>query len=172
MKPAEFQKWLTQADNLTPFQRQRAMESLGSPDPGRASHDVIEERIADERCCPRCHMPGATRHGMANGLQRYKCNHCCRTFNSLTGTPLARLRKKEKWLEYSEALKDGISINKAAERCDIDPTTAFRWRHRFLKALFALVVLFMLSSPQHPDFKGDLQWILRNTRDGWQGWTN
>ena len=137
MKPAEFQKWLTQADNLTPFQRQRAMESLGSPDPGRASHDVIEERIADERCCPRCHMPGATRHGMANGLQRYKCNHCCRTFNSLTGTPLARLRKKEKWLEYSEALKDGISINKAAERCDVDPTTAFRWRHRFLKSFSA-----------------------------------
>ena len=87
MKPTKFQKWLSQADDLTPFQRQRAMESLGSPDPERASHDIIEERIADERRCPRCHMAGATRHGMANGLQRYKCNHCRRTFNSLTGTP-------------------------------------------------------------------------------------
>ena len=40
-------------------------------------------------------------------------------------------------MEYSEALKDGISINKAAERYDVDTTTEFRWRHRFLKIFSA-----------------------------------
>ncbi|MBF0178335.1 MAG: IS1595 family transposase [Magnetococcales bacterium] len=133
MDPTDFQKWLAQADLLTPNQRQRAVDALMLPDPSRASHDVIEERIADERRCPRCDMPGASLHGMANGLQRYRCNHCRRTFNALTGTHLAGLRKKEKWLEYSEALKDGATIEKSAERCGVATTTAFRWRHRFLK---------------------------------------
>ena len=134
MKPTEFQKWLTQADDLTPHQRQHAINTLDAPVLDRAGHDIIEERIAEERCCPRCNLPGATRHGIVSGLQRYRCKHCKRTFNALTGTPMARLRKKEKWLEYSEVLKDGISIAKAAERCDVDPTTAFRWRHRFLQS--------------------------------------
>ncbi len=137
MKPMGFQKWLAQADDLTPFQRQRALKALAAPDPDRASHDVIEERIADARRCPRCTMPRATRHGMVHGLQRYRCNHCRRTFNALTGTPMAGLRKKEKWLEYADALKDGVTIDKAAERCAIHPTTAFRWRHRFLKGFVA-----------------------------------
>lgn len=137
MTPSAFQKWLAEADGLTPHQRQRAIEALTAPDLERASHDVIEERIADEQRCPRCGIPGAARHGIANGLQRYRCNHCHRTFNALTGTPLAGLRKKEKWLEYAEALKDGMTIEKAAKRCGVDPSTAFRWRHRFLKGFVA-----------------------------------
>jgi hypothetical protein len=48
---------------------------------------------------------------------------------------LAHLRKKDKWLEQAGALIDGASVSKAAERCDVDYTTAFRWRHRFLEAL-------------------------------------
>jgi hypothetical protein len=39
---------------------------------------------------------------------------------------LAGLRKKEKWLEYAEALNEGVTIEKAAERCGVDPTTASR----------------------------------------------
>jgi transposase-like protein len=34
----------------------------------------------------------------ADDLQRYKCRVCGVTFNALTGTPLARLRQREKWL--------------------------------------------------------------------------
>jgi ISXO2-like transposase domain len=30
---------------------------------------------------------------------------------------------------------DGVSISKAAKRCDVHYTTAFRWRHRFLASL-------------------------------------
>jgi len=63
MKPTDFQRWLTQADELTPFQRERSLETLMSQNPERACADVIEERVADERRCPRCDMPGATRHG-------------------------------------------------------------------------------------------------------------
>jgi transposase-like protein len=49
-------------------------------------------------------------------LQRYRCCACGRTFNDLTGTPLARLRLKSKWLAYSHVLLDSISVRKAADR--------------------------------------------------------
>jgi hypothetical protein len=48
---------------------------------------------------------------------------------------LARLRKAESWQNYCEALIDGRTISQAAENCDVSRTTAFLWRHRFLRAM-------------------------------------
>jgi hypothetical protein len=45
---------------------------------------------------------------------------------------MAHLRKKELWEQYSQALSESLSLSKAAQRCGIDRSTAFRWRHRFL----------------------------------------
>ncbi len=42
------------------------------------------------------------------------------------------LRKKEQWLDHAQAMIEATSVAKAAERCGVHPTTAFRWRHRFL----------------------------------------
>jgi len=72
---------------------------------------------------------------------------------------LAGLRKKEKWLEYAEALKEWVTIEKAAERCGVDPAKAFRWRHRFLKD-FCVDKAFELSGIAEADetfFPGVLQ---------------
>ena len=62
----------------------------------------------------------------------YMCRACERTFNALTGTPLAHLQKREKWLEYARAIVDGLSLRKAAKRVGVHLETSFRWRHRFL----------------------------------------
>jgi hypothetical protein len=75
------------------------------------------------------------RWGQASDLPRYRCKACLRTFNALTKTPLAKLRMKDKWAAQAEAMIDGVSLAKAARRCGVHPTTAFRWRHRFLAAL-------------------------------------
>jgi len=64
----------------------------------------------------------------------YRCRDCGRTFNALTGTPLARLRHKETWLTFGEALQNADSVRKSAKACGVAVTTAFRWRHRFLCA--------------------------------------
>jgi len=85
--------------------------------------------------CPHCGNRDVILWGKANGLPRYRCRGCGRTFNGLTKTPLARLRKKEEWQEQAQAMIDGNSIAKSAERCSVHYTTAFRWRHRFLEAL-------------------------------------
>jgi transposase-like protein len=85
--------------------------------------------------CPHCGGHDVGRWGRANALPRYRCKGCRKTFSPLTGTPLAGLRYRERWMDQAGALISGESIAKAAERCRIDPTTAFRWRHRFLSAL-------------------------------------
>lgn len=73
-----------------------------------------------------------SQNGSANALQRYKCRSCGRTFNALTGTPLARLRHKAKWLMQADALCEGTTITQTAKRLTVARSTAFRWRHRFL----------------------------------------
>jgi transposase-like protein len=82
--------------------------------------------------CPHCRSLNLQKWGIRNDMQRYKCKECKRTFNALTGTPLAKLRKKGRWLEYAQCLKDGLSIRKAAKKCGVHKNTSFRWRHRFL----------------------------------------
>ena len=52
----------------------------------------------------------------------------------MTGTPLADLRKKDRWEAQAEALISGESVAKAAQRCGLAGSTAFRWRHRLLAA--------------------------------------
>ena len=70
--------------------------------------------------------------GFANDLQRFRCCACGRTFNDLSGTPLARLRHKAKWIAYSQVLLHSLSVRKGAERVGVHRNTAFWWRHRFL----------------------------------------
>ena len=67
-------------------------------------------------------------------MRRFRCKKCGKSFNALTGTPLARLRKKERWLEFGRSLSEGDTVVASAERCGVAVSTAFRWRHRFLTA--------------------------------------
>ncbi|TWI67639.1 transposase-like protein [Pseudoduganella lurida] len=84
------------------------------------------------RPCPRCQGCRSHRCGQANGLQRFRCLACGRTYNALTGTPLARLRLKGKWLAYLQCLLDACPVRKAAEQVAVARSTSFRWRHRFI----------------------------------------
>jgi hypothetical protein len=72
------------------------------------------------------------RNGHANGLQRFKCRACTKSFNALTGTPLARLHQRGKWLSQASALRDGLVLREVANRLHVALSTAHRWRHRFL----------------------------------------
>jgi transposase-like protein len=91
---------------------------------------------SDITCCRHCASPQIKKWGKSAGLQRYKCKNteCGKTFNALTGTALCGLRQKEKWFDYLQCMFDSLPLRKAAQRVNIDLTTAFRWRHRFLKA--------------------------------------
>jgi transposase-like protein len=47
-------------------------------------------------------------------MQRYRGRQCGHTFTLLSGTPLVRLRYKKRWLTYSEALLEGLTVRQAA----------------------------------------------------------
>ena len=57
-----------------------------------------------------------------------------KTFNAATGTPLAGLHRKNKWLAFGSCLADGLTVRASAQRCGFAVNTAFRWRYRFLTA--------------------------------------
>jgi transposase-like protein len=126
------------ASILDPASADRASEAAGS-DPAvgldAASVGDLGQRRVDSVGCPHCRNRDVARWGHASGLPRYRCKACHRTFNALTKTPLANLRMKEKWAEQTRAMIDGVSTAKAAQRCGVHYTTAFRWRHRFLASL-------------------------------------
>jgi transposase-like protein len=85
--------------------------------------------------CPHCGGDDIRPWGTARGKPRYRCAECRKTFNPLTRTPLAGLHYPDRWADQAQALISGETVAKAAERCRVDYTTAFRWRHRFLEAL-------------------------------------
>ena len=88
------------------------------------------------RTCPHCQSNDIALHGRdQNGRQRFKCRGCRKTYNILTGTPMARARKPEKWGQYLACMTEHMSVrNIVASGIGVHQVTAWRWRHRFLQA--------------------------------------
>lgn len=135
MDRKEFQAWLSVVDGLSAAQKAEAMEVLAGRPVGEAALAAVELGVGEDRRCPRCGTTGAVSNGTARGLKRYRCKGCGKTFGALTGTPLSGLHRKEMWLTFGECLSDGDTVNTSAERCGVAVSTAFRWRHRFLRAV-------------------------------------
>jgi transposase-like protein len=111
------------------------------------------------RCGRRVH-----RWGRNGGVQRFRCTACGRSFNALTGTPLARLRRRDLWLDHAQVLNEGLSIRAAGRRLGIHHNTTFRWRHRWLTRPAAL---------KDVDFQGIVQAVtvsFVDVRVGEQPW--
>ena len=76
--------------------------------------------------CPHCGRDDVRPWGEAGGKPRHRCTSCRKTFNPLTGTPLAGLHHQDRWPDQAQALIAGETVAKAAERCKVAYTTAFR----------------------------------------------
>jgi transposase-like protein len=95
----------------------------------------IVEATRDVRTCLHCSSPLVVKNGHSRGLQRYRCQACLKTFNATSGTPLARLRHKERFYQQGECLAQGMTVREAAAEMGVAVSTAFRLRHRFLTAV-------------------------------------
>jgi transposase-like protein len=133
MEHRKFNKLLKELDELTEAQARKVLDTLGHQGDGDEVTKLIEERLTDDPQCPRCGATHLQRYGKEHGLQRYRCVGCGRTFNALTGTPLARLRHKDRWLTFARSLKLSHSVREAARLAGVGKNTSFRWRHRFLQ---------------------------------------
>jgi len=133
MDAAELKQWLGSVARLTPAQKAELLEALSARDDEAEVGQLVHLRFAQLPTCPHCGGTRIVRNGSASGLQRYKCRGCQRTFNALSKTPLARLRMKAKWLQQQEVLVQGLIVRLASAELGVAPSTAFRWRHRFLR---------------------------------------
>jgi transposase-like protein len=151
MRAEDFAAWLAAISGMSEGQRSEAKAALETASMVRGAagasakkggkrsrqRDALGttgvERVAAQGC-PHCAGREVVGWGRSHGLLRFRCKSCGRTFNALTKTPMAHLRKKEKWLDHARAMIEGKSLAKTAALCGVHPTTAFRWRHRFLRA--------------------------------------
>lgn len=133
MNTKAYREWLHEMERLTRSQRKSVLAQLNAEESREAIVDELEQKHNHQ--CPHCRSGRLGRWGRQSGLQRFRCRDCGKCFNALTGTPLARLRRKERWADYSQALIEGLTVRKAAKRCGVAKSTSFRWRHRFLTAL-------------------------------------
>ena len=125
-----FAAFLGQVGALNPPQREALLRVLSLPAPTLGA--LLDSGGPGHLARPHCTGTQVSSWGSAHGLRRYRCRGCRRSFNALTGTPLARLRRKQVWLGFAAALQQTLSVRKAAKACDIAVSTTFRWRHRFL----------------------------------------
>lgn len=132
MQTRQFERFLKRISELTLRQRTRLLAQLLPAERMDRVIALIEYVDTGTHPCPRCGSHASYRHGQANGLQRYRCRRCGRTFNALSGTPLARLRLKTHWLDYLDRMLDSRSVRRSASDLGVASTTTFRWRHRFL----------------------------------------
>ena len=133
MQTRTFERFLKHLSELTQRQRERLFGLLLPLRQTDRVVELIEGVGGGGHPCPRCASRQSYRHGQANGLQRYRCRRCGRTFNALSGTPLARLRLKTHWLDYLDRMLDSRSVRRSATDLGVASTTTFRWRHRFLE---------------------------------------
>jgi transposase-like protein len=164
MKAAAFHALIGSLPELSMHQRDTLLQLLAAPPPEEAVVALLESNTGEPRQCPHCAGTRLLAWGLSHGLPRYRCGACRRTFNALTGTPLARLRHKARWLAQGAVLQDGLSVRQAAAACGVAVSTAFRWRHRFLQAAKANKPNNLSGIVEadetffHRSFKGSRQW--------------
>ena len=122
-----------QRGELLVFLGQAARDDLAGTVRARGAQAVLEDRA-----CRRCHHTDIVRHGFDAGPhQRFRCRKgaaggCGRTFNGMTGTALAGMRKPDKWVAVAAAMQPHRSVSKTAKAAGVSRLTAFRWRHKLL----------------------------------------
>jgi transposase-like protein len=149
MEKTSFERLLARVGrDLSPEQHIELRDHLDTIEGERATDIALGARsrdLASARRCPHCGASGAVKHGHDKlGRQRFRCRKaasagCGRTFNALTGTPLARMRKPDRWHAFAKALADGfISVDRLQEQdLGISRLTIWRWRNRLLAAQVA-----------------------------------
>ena len=76
--------WVSEIDDLSPDQRIATVRLLGGQPSLEAVIGLLEERIGTARRCPHCAAGWAVIRGHSDGLKRYSCKICGKTFNALT----------------------------------------------------------------------------------------
>lgn len=134
MRAEQFLEVLASVPRLSEAQLDELLKAVDERRVRTKALRVIETAKGDVKC-PHCTFHKVVKNGHARGLQRYRCVGCSKTFNATTGTSLAGLHHKERFFQQGDCLAKGMTVREAAGVMGVSLGTAFRLRHRFLKAV-------------------------------------
>ena len=83
MRQQQMTRLIHSLPQLTHHQRQQLASCLQALMDRSQGSAIIEAHASDGRVCPHCASSRLVKNGSANGLQRFKCRQCARTFNAL-----------------------------------------------------------------------------------------
>ena len=96
--------------------------------------DLYKDR--NFKCCPHCGSEQFIKNGYYNGIQRYKCHKCRKTFSKTTKSLWYYSKKKSNlWVKFVELFLEKKSLRQCAESLGINLSTVFFWRHKVMSAL-------------------------------------
>ncbi|HBZ66789.1 MAG TPA: hypothetical protein DEO70_08115 [Bacteroidales bacterium] len=85
--------------------------------------------------CPHCKSTSIIGHGIYKGRKRYRCMACLKTFNDLTGTAGAYLKRPDLFHQYTKMIVGNIPVRKAAKTLGVNVKTVSDWRHKISATL-------------------------------------
>ena len=96
-----------------------------------------EIRFNEGEKCMHCGSTHFVKNGRrGDGVQRYLCRDCGRSFLAITNSIVSGTHKKlNVWMKYFQCMKEGATLEESAQKCDISVSTAFQWRHRILDCM-------------------------------------
>jgi len=119
--------------NLSEEEKQLVFRKVFQPETPEPAQTPQKEKPS----CPHCGSSHVSRYGKTpTGYQRFVCVDYRRTFGEKERPVWVGSHfPKEVWMEYIRLMNMGATIRAIAEALDINPTTAFYWRHKILNAL-------------------------------------
>ncbi|GFP77388.1 IS1 family transposase [Clostridium fungisolvens] len=86
--------------------------------------------------CPACGSENHVKYGFYNGIQRYICKDCKRTFSRTTNSLWSYSKKDAStWIKFIDLFVETKSLRFCAKKLGISLVTAFYWRHKILHSL-------------------------------------
>jgi transposase-like protein len=96
---------------------------------------VSKTKYKNGRYCPHCNSKHTVKNGTHNGIQRYKCKECNKTFCATSLTPLSKTHHLDKWSTFISCMINGYSLRKSSTIVGVSWVTLFYWRHKILTNL-------------------------------------
>lgn len=132
MQSRQFNQILKWLPTLDPVQKERLNLALNKKG-NEILHSLAKECI-NHGSCLHCDSKRLRKWGYSNGRQRLKCNECNKTFVCTRGSSYFYQHRADDWQPYLEKMLNKDSIRRCAKDIGICVTTAFNWRHRYLKS--------------------------------------
>lgn len=105
---------------------------------------VLQEALSDSsktienqtvKCCPRCGSVSFKKNG-TNGIQRYLCKDCHKSFTDKTNTFFSYSHiSTEIWKQFIDFEYTGLSLREESYYLHISMATCFKMRHKLQRAL-------------------------------------